>query len=84
MNKHPQIFMTILNKLIQRAGHDLKFNMLTKPINNKDRLDVPLKDKIADIDETKYDIKKLLNNVGLYKVLNELVFEYYNCCGIFR
>jgi hypothetical protein len=32
-------------------------------------------------------IKKSLDSVGLYKVLNEIIFEYYNfnlcgCCGI--
>lgn len=64
LNKHQTTFMTVLNKLIQRGGHELKFMMITKKIK-KQKKDgendkITIKDKLIEIDLTKYDIKALL------------------------
>jgi len=53
-------------------------------INHPDRFE---KEHIVKVYYHKW-IKKSLDEVGLYKVLNELVFEYLNfalceCCGIY-
>ena len=57
LNKNPTIFMTILNSLIQRAGHKLKFDTVEKC--TKMESDNKLKDKMAKVNEKKYDIKDL-------------------------
>jgi hypothetical protein len=45
LNKHKQIFMTVLNKLIQRAGHELKFINVEKTEKKKMTTSLNLKRK---------------------------------------
>lgn len=80
LNKHPQIFISVLNKLIQRAGHKLKFNIVDKPEPVKKKIDkVKIEDQLAEIDETKYNISVLLKKQSKSQ-LNEtekLVLQKY-------
>lgn len=59
LNKHPDIFLTVLNKLIQRSGHKLKIDM---PSKNKPGKIVAqdMAEILANIDETKYEMQKLI------------------------
>jgi hypothetical protein len=67
LNKHPKIFLTILNKLIQRAGHELIIKMGSKAKREKNK-SKKLVDKLAEIDETKYDLQKLLDKQSKNKL----------------
>ena len=61
LNKDPTIFMTVLNKLIQRAGHDLKFKIVKDPANKVYPDVKKLEEKLAEIDETDYILHDLIN-----------------------
>lgn len=56
-NKQRNIFMTVFNKLVQRAGHELKF-MTTK--SQKTESSETYIDQISALDETKYHLATLL------------------------
>ena len=59
LNKHPNIFLSVLNKLVQRAGHRLKIEMDEKPKKkNKGKKDMAL--ILSEINESEYDIQKLI------------------------
>jgi hypothetical protein len=58
LNKNPTIFMTILNKLIQRGGHTLRFELINKTVRVKNEHDIA--DELADLDLTGFNIKELL------------------------
>ncbi len=78
LNKNSHIFMTVLNKLIQRMGDQLEFDLVDKTIKNKIE-SVPIEDIIADIDETKYNIKQLIKKQGHHELNKEekLVVKKY-------
>lgn len=59
LNKHPKIFLTVLNKLIQRGGHELKIDMEEKAKHIKNETE-KIEQVLANIDETEYDLQKLL------------------------
>nr|URM61808.1 DEAD-like helicase [Mimivirus sp.]URM62531.1 DEAD helicase [Mimivirus sp.] len=88
LNKNPVIFMTILNKLIQKSGHILKFNIINKPkyLSAIDNID-NLADILADIDETKYVLSELLkkqskNNLSAHEKLVIKKFFFIKNFGI--
>ena len=59
LNKHRDIFLTVLNKLIQRGGHELKINMFIEP--KKGDLEAEdMAEILAEIDETKYNMQQLI------------------------
>jgi hypothetical protein len=61
LNKHRNIFMTVLNKSIQVAGHKLKFDITQTPKKSKNKeKQISLKEKIISVDESEYDIKTLI------------------------
>ena len=57
LNRHPTTFMTVLNKLIQRAGHEMR---IVDTETMKFKLENTYAEDIVALDETKYDIKELL------------------------
>jgi hypothetical protein len=62
LNKHPHIFLTILNKLIVKADNKLKFvitNIKPKEDNNKLTNKQILIEKLMEINETEHDIVDL-------------------------
>jgi hypothetical protein len=59
LNKHPDIFLSVLNKLIQRSGHELVLNI--NPALNKKLFKPVQYDKIfMEINESEYDFKDLI------------------------
>jgi len=63
LNQNDKIFMTVLNKLIQKAGHDLKFDMIDPEdmIRKKRKVGtIPEEEKMARINELEYDIPTLM------------------------
>lgn len=59
LNKNSTIFMTILNKLILKAGDKLEFQLIDKTIKNKIEKE-SISQILADIDESKFDIQELI------------------------
>ena len=61
LNKNHTMFISVLNKLIQKAGHEMEFNIVEKPKKKKNDDDEETMGNIlANIDETEYDFKKLM------------------------
>jgi hypothetical protein len=59
LNKHSDTFITVLNSLIQRGGHQLNFNIVDKP-RRKKKDEIPsIIDKLVAIDESEYDLEEL-------------------------
>ncbi|AKI80651.1 DEAD-like helicase [Acanthamoeba polyphaga mimivirus] len=75
LNKNHNIFITVLNKLIQRGGHTLDFNIVNKP----EPVVVGTKHErvLANIDETKFNISELKNkqSKNLLTNVEKLVLE---------
>lgn len=60
LNKHPNIFLSVLNKLVQRAGHRLKIEIDEKPKKNtKGKKNMAA--ILSEINEKEYDIQKLID-----------------------
>ena len=63
LNKHPEIFLTVLNKLIIKAGNKLNFQMIDLESKKKDKDQLSNKDilieKLIAINESKYNIVDL-------------------------
>ena len=57
LNRHPTTFMTVLNKLIQRAGHEMR---IIDTETTKIKLENTCAEDIVALDETEYDINVLL------------------------
>jgi hypothetical protein len=57
LNKHPNIFITILNSLIQKAGHELKFD-ISEPEIQSSKSDI--KDKLISINEKEFNLSELM------------------------
>lgn len=66
LNKHSQIFITVLNKLIQRAGYELKLNLDKKTI--KSSVKIPIENILADINEKKYNVNILIEKQSKNKL----------------
>ena len=83
LNKHPDIFLTILNKLIIKAGNKLNFQIIDLEPKKKDEDELSNKDilieKLMAINESKYNIVDLRKR-QLKNKLNEtekLVLKKY-------
>lgn len=78
LNKNPSIFMTILNKLILKNGDHLEFALVDKTVKNKiDKENIS--DILSEIDETEYNIVKLIQKQNKSKLNKEekLVLRKY-------
>lgn len=75
LNKNHLTFLSVLVSLIEKSGHTVRFSHVERSISgkkdsSKEVSKISMKTKILDIDETQYDIKKLLEKQNLNK-LNE-------------
>ena len=63
LNKHPEIFLTVLNRLIIKAGNKLNFQIFDLEPKKKDEHELSNKDilidKLLEINESKYNIPDL-------------------------
>ncbi|QGR54383.1 hypothetical protein [Moumouvirus maliensis] len=73
LNKNPKIFMTVLNKLIQKSGHKIKMDNNNDNVKNEDDiLDKIDKGKLlSNIDETKYKISDLMKKQSQNKLTKQ-------------
>jgi len=78
LNKCSGAFLTVLNKLIQQKGHAMRFEN-APPKKGKTIVNDDMWDKIAEIDETKFDIADLLTRQRQSKLFAEekLVLKKY-------
>jgi hypothetical protein len=59
-NKHSQLFMTVLNKIIQRAGNELVFDIRDNVKKQKNACE-KIETILANIDDSEYDIRELIH-----------------------
>lgn len=64
LNKHKDIFMTVLSSLIQRAGHKIRYEIAEPKRIEREEIDT----QIEDINENNYDIEKLLKKQSKNKL----------------
>lgn len=68
LNKHPDIFVTVLKTLLTKAGHEVKFDLIskeqikknTKNLHDRIKSKDLLRAQLVNIDESKYDIPALI------------------------
>ncbi|AGD93093.1 hypothetical protein LBA_01177 [Megavirus lba] len=63
LNKHPDVFLTVLNKLIMKSDNKICFKLVSKNDKEKPMIKTNIKkneiDTMVELDESKYNIKEL-------------------------